>query len=69
MQLLQITRLMTRGAACGLAVAFALHAFSTIAVASEPPTVVPEIDGGTVSAGLALLSAGVLVLRARFRSK
>jgi len=68
MQSLQIARLMTRGAACGLALMFALHAFSTIAVAGAPTTV-PEIDGGTVSAGLALLSAGVLMLRARFGSK
>ena len=29
----------------------------------------PEIDGGTLATGLAGLSAGVLILRARFRSK
>ena len=36
------------------------------AVATAP---VPEIDGGTLSAGLALLSAGALIIRSRMRSK
>jgi hypothetical protein len=30
---------------------------------------VPEIDGASISAGVAVLSAGVLMLRARWRSK
>jgi hypothetical protein len=30
---------------------------------------VPEIDGSAISAGLGLLAAGVLVLRARWRRK
>ena len=30
---------------------------------------VPEIDGGTLSAGMALLAAGVLIVRARRRAK
>jgi hypothetical protein len=29
----------------------------------------PEIDGSTVSAGLGLLAAGVLIVRSRMRSK
>jgi hypothetical protein len=29
----------------------------------------PEIDGSTVSAGIGLLAAGALILRARMRSK
>jgi hypothetical protein len=29
----------------------------------------PEIDGGTISAGLGLVTAGFLILRSRFRSK
>jgi len=33
--------------------------------ASFPPT--PEIDGGTLATGLGLLTAGVLILRARRR--
>jgi hypothetical protein len=32
-------------------------------------TTVPEIDGSTLSAGLGLLSAGVLIIRSRMRSK
>lgn len=32
-------------------------------------TVVPEIDGGSVSTGLGLLAGGVLLLRARFGRK
>jgi hypothetical protein len=31
--------------------------------------VVPEIDGSTLSAGLGLLSAGILIIRSRMRSK
>jgi len=30
---------------------------------------VPEIDGGTLSTGMALLAAGVLIVRARRRTK
>jgi hypothetical protein len=33
------------------------------------PQVVPEINGSTLSAGLALLSAGALIIRSRMRSK
>ena len=35
----------------------------------EPPAAVPEINGASVSAGLALLGAGALWLRARRRVK
>lgn len=38
------------------------------ALAGTAPAV-PEIDGSTLSAGLGLLSAGVLIIRARMRSK
>ena len=31
--------------------------------------VVPEIDAGSISAGLGLLAGGILILRARRRSK
>jgi len=53
-----------RGTACAMAVLVAVQAMSSLAYAGTP-TVVPEIDGGTISAGLGLLSAGVLMLRAR----
>ena len=33
------------------------------------PTDAPEIDGSTLSAGFGLLAAGVLIVRARMRSK
>ena len=44
-----------------LAMATATHAGS--------PNAVPEIDGVTLSAGLGLLAAGVLIVRSRRRSK
>ena len=44
-----------------LAVSGQLHAGTTI------PT--PEIDGSSLSAGLGLLAAGAMILRARMRSK
>jgi hypothetical protein len=47
-----------------VAVLVALHAMSGVALAGT--VIVPEIDGGTVATGLGLLSAGVLMLRARF---
>lgn len=33
------------------------------------PAAVPEINGASLSTGMALVSAGVLMLRARWRSK
>lgn len=33
------------------------------------PSPVPEIDGGSISAGLGLLAGGILILRSRRRSK
>ena len=53
-----------RGATCAVAVMVAVHAMSGVALAGI--VTVPEIDGGTVATGLGLLSAGVLMLRARF---
>jgi hypothetical protein len=40
---------------------------ATLSAAQAAPT--PEIDGGTVSTGLAGLAGAVLILRARRRSK
>ena len=53
-----------RGTACAVAVMMAVHAMAGVALAGV--VTVPEIDGGTVATGLGLLSAGVLMLRARF---
>jgi MYXO-CTERM domain-containing protein len=52
----------------GLAVMLSVHALGTQAFASVAPSV-PEIGPGSISAGLALLAGGILVLRARRRSK
>jgi len=56
-----------RASLFGLAVALMVSSMGahTLATAS----VVPEIDGSTLSAGLAAAAAGVLILRARRRSK
>jgi hypothetical protein len=35
--------------------------------AGGPPGIVPEIDGNSISAGLACLAGGVLMVRARLR--
>jgi MYXO-CTERM domain-containing protein len=52
-----------------LALAVLVHAAGVNLYASLPPAVAPEIDGGSVSAALGLLAAGVLMLRARRSSK
>jgi hypothetical protein len=52
----------------GLAAALVLHGISTTAVASVAAPV-PEISPASVSAGLAILAGGVLMLRARRRGK
>jgi len=54
------------GTAMGLMVS--VHALETDVWASVPTATVPEIAAGSISAGLGLLAAGILVLRAR-RSK
>ncbi len=56
-----------RWLSAGVAVMVAVHALASNALAST--NVVPEISPGSISAGLALLSGGVLMLRARRRSK
>jgi hypothetical protein len=48
--------------------AIALLSMATAAQAGGPINV-PEIDGVSLSAGLGLLAAGVLVVRSRRRSK
>ena len=58
----------TRWLSAGLALALSVHALGTHAVGSVIPTV-PEISPATISGGLALLAGGILMLRARRRSK
>jgi hypothetical protein len=55
-------------ASAGLALMLSVHALGTNALASAP-TAVPEIGPASLSAGVALLAGGVLLLRARRRSK
>ena len=52
-----------------LAAAVAMVAIETVLLAGSPVGDVPEIDGASLSAGLGLLGAGVLWLRARRGSK
>jgi hypothetical protein len=51
-----------------VALMFGVHALGTEALASVPATV-PEIGPGSISAGIALLAGGILLLRSRRRSK
>lgn len=51
------------------AVALVLVAQGQALAGSQTAPGVPEIDGSTLSAGLGLLSAGVLIVRSRMRSK
>ena len=59
----QMQASVARGTACAVAVMVAVQAMSSLAYAGIGPA--PEMDGGTLSAGLGLKSAGVLMLRAR----
>ncbi len=52
------------------AVMLAVHALASNVLASDPPpAVAPEISPMSISAGVALLAGGVLMLRARRGSK
>ena len=53
----------------GAAVMLAVHALSSNVLASPPTVATPEISPDSISAGLALLAGGVLMLRARRGSK
>ena len=55
--------------ALGSALVLGVHALSTTALASSATAPVPEISPGSISAGLALLAGGILVLRARRGSR
>lgn len=51
-----------------VSVMLSVHALGTEALA-QPPASVPEVSPASISAGIALLAGGVLVLRSRRRSK
>jgi hypothetical protein len=59
----------TKWAGAGLALMLGVYVLGTDAFASVSTPAVPEISPGSLSAGVALLAAGILVLRARRRSK
>ena len=59
-----------RFAAFGGGVLAVLVSTATPALATlAPPVAVPELDGTSLSAGLGLLAAGVLIVRSRIKSK
>ena len=58
---------MTRLGYLVLAVAAVLATMVTNAAATPTVVVAPEIDPGSVTASLGLLTGGVMLLRARFR--
>ena len=61
---------LTRFAIFGLGVLAVLASTATQALAGLDPVVpTPEIDGASLSAGLGLLAAGVMIVRARMKSK
>lgn len=60
---------MMRGSLHGLGLAIAVLSIVSSAHASISTAGVPEIDGSAIPAVLGMLSAGVLMLRARRRSK
>ena len=61
--------LVTKWVGAALGVMLAVHAVGGDALAQRNGHAVPEISPASLSAGLALLAGGVLVLRSRRRSK
>jgi hypothetical protein len=53
----------------GAAMVLGVHALGAEAWASAATPIVPEIGPASISAGLAVLAGGVLLLRTRRRSK
>jgi hypothetical protein len=46
-----------------------LSASATVVAGQPAPAPVPEIDGGSLTIGLGLLSGSLMILRSRWRSK
>ena len=59
-------RRVSRWLGASVAMMLSVHALGTVAYAS---TAVPEIDPSSIPVGLALLTGGVLMMRARRRLK
>jgi hypothetical protein len=66
---MEMRSLMTRMVGYGTAMAGLAIAFTTQLSAVHARVEAPEIDGGSISAGVSLLAAGVMLVRARMRSK
>jgi uncharacterized protein (TIGR03382 family) len=62
-------RNVARGMTFVLALGMILVSFAPAIYAGVPPAATPEIDGSTIVAGLGLLGAGAMLVRARRRSK
>ena len=59
---------LTRIGGCSLGLAIALLSVTHVVMAAGPTLApAPEIDGGTLVGGLGLLTAGVLILRSRWK--
>jgi hypothetical protein len=58
---------MMRVGAYSLGLAIVLLSVGHVVGAQAPPVGAPEIDGGTLASGLGLLTAGVLILRSRWK--
>ena len=57
-----------RAAWYGVGIVAMVLAIQGQALAGQPPTVpAPEIDGSTLSAGMALLASGVMIVRSRMK--
>ena len=61
--------LITKWMCTGMGLMLAFHALGGEVLAQPNGRAVPEISPASLSAGLALLTGGVLVLRSRRRSK
>ncbi len=59
---------MARFVSCSLGVLVVLVITETMALALDP-IAAPEIDGNSISAGLGLLAAGAMIVRARWGRK
>jgi hypothetical protein len=55
--------------AAGALMTLLLAAGTAHASGLTPPPIVPEIDGATMASGLGVLTGGVLILRAYWRSR
>ena len=58
-----------RNAMYGVGFLMILLSLTVTVSAGAPPAAAPEIDGGSVTMGLGLLSGGLMILRSRWGAK